>query len=130
MRSWISILFFCLLLSDFIAAQDAVEDSLNSVLLKSVEDTNKVKTYYELIKRIRKYDFDRAEKLAQEQLALSQKLKFPWGIGKSHNAMGLIEVGRKRAYAAIAHFNSGGAVFESVKDFGNLQYSLYFKRSN
>lgn len=118
------LIFFILILRNFVFAQDAVEDSLTSVLLTSKEDSNKVKTYFELIKIVKKYDFDKATKLAKEQLTLSQKLAYPWGIGKSHNALGLIETGRKHSKLAIEHFMSGGAAFDSVKDYGNLS-SIY-----
>ena len=123
MRSWISILLFCLLLSDYLAAQDAVEDSLNSVLLKSTEDTNKVKTYFELIKRVRKYDIVLAMKLAEQQLALSKKIKYGWGIGKAHNAMGLIATSKKDAYQALEEYLQAAGTFNENKHYGDCSGS-------
>ena len=123
MRSWISILLFCLLFSNYLAAQDAVEDSLNSVLLKSAEDTNKVKTYFELIKRVRKYDLAEALKLAEEQLTLSKKIGYGWGIGKAHNAKGLIATSKKEADLAIEEYLQAAKAFNEIKDFGDFSGS-------
>ena len=92
-------------------------------MLKSTENTNKVKTYFELIKRVRKYDNPRAMNLAEQQLALSKKIGYKWGIGKAHNAMGLIATSNKNAHQALEEYRQAARAFSEINDCGDLSSS-------
>ncbi len=94
-------------------------DSLVKVLQKSKEDTNKVKTYFELVKVLRAYDYNSARAYAQKEFALSSKINYAWGIGKSLNQLGLIERSVSNTDLSNSYFLQSATAFLENKDYGN-----------
>jgi serine phosphatase RsbU (regulator of sigma subunit) len=71
--------------------QISVIDSLNTILKKGKEDTNKVKIYYDLTwEYIYANEYQKGLQTAQQSVSLATKLNYKKGIALSVNDMGII----------------------------------------
>ncbi|MFN8271027.1 MAG: histidine kinase [Chitinophagaceae bacterium] len=100
-------------------SQDQKIDSLLKTLQAQQEDTNKVKTYFEIIKIMRHYDYDGALNYASLQLTLSNKLNYAWGKGKACNSIGLIQRFNGNMGISTNNFFRAAEIFLSAKDYNN-----------
>ncbi len=108
-----------LILPETVFTQGQKIDSLLKTLQTQREDTNKVKTYFEIIKIMRHYDYDGALNYAALQLALSNKINYAWGSGKAHNSIGLIQRFKGDVSTSTANFFTAAEIFISAKDYNN-----------
>lgn len=100
--------------------QEQKIDSLLKTLQTQREDTNKVKTYFEIIKIMRHYNYDGALNYASLQLTLSNKISYAWGSGKAHNSIGLIQRFKGNIGVSTDNFFRAAEIFLSAKDYNNV----------
>lgn len=103
-----------------IYAQNSKLDSLVDALEYLKEDTQKVKTYFEIVKIYRRIDLEKGLEYGQKELELSHKLNYQWGLGKAHNQLGLIKKMQLKYDAANTHFKNALLAFDKLKDYVNL----------
>lgn len=95
-------------------AQEAVIDSLKTVLARVPEDTMRTLILHKLAWNLQYVDPAEALKYGQEALELSQKLNFPRGEGAANNVLGSIYELRADYEQALDHYFKGLAIYEEL----------------
>ena len=72
-----------------VIAQNAKIDSLKKLLVQSKADTNRVNLYYQVCKAYFRVSSDSSIKIAQQSLALAQKLNYKKGMADAYNGIGV-----------------------------------------
>jgi len=97
--------------------ESSVVDSLSSVLEKSVEDTNRVKTLNLLAEELRKTDQVQANEYAEEALALSSELNYKKGIAGSYFSLGRVYRAQFNLTEARVNYLKSVQVYKELGDF-------------
>jgi len=112
-------------------------DSLKKVLLNSPDDTAKVRTYNTLFSLTWKTgNYKEGLTIAQQNLALSQKLKFQKGIADAYNNIGLMYENMDSRDTALSYYFKSLAARDTIKNkkqmsatYGNIA-NLYQARGD
>ncbi|MBI4645974.1 MAG: hypothetical protein HY738_05100 [Bacteroidia bacterium] len=120
MRYLFIILFFILLtdIQSETVSDDTVVDSLEQLLSKSAEDTNKVIVLYNLCCEVTSSGYNKALDYGRQALMLSSKLNYKKGEAYSLYHIAGVYNYYHSANRAVEYFN------ESIKVFKNIGHSL------
>ncbi|NNF01050.1 MAG: tetratricopeptide repeat protein [Bacteroidia bacterium] len=124
-----------LLLCGTLQAQ-SVEDSLKSVLKKSVNDTSKVKTLIALSFDAMHSDISQTASYAKQAKELSEKLGYIAGIADAYRYMGLASYFQGNYGETVEYWQNSLANYDSINDRGNVARLLsnigavYFNQSD
>ncbi|HEY4800250.1 MAG TPA: tetratricopeptide repeat protein, partial [Bacteroidia bacterium] len=95
--------------------QQSLADSLSKVLKSAKEDTGRVNTLNLLCRTFwLRGDYDSAQKIADESLSLSSKLKFKKGNADALVCMGLIKMEQGDYAKALENLFAGLKIFDSL----------------
>ena len=111
-------------------------DSLSRLLSQSNEDSNRVLLYMDLLNTYIDFDLKEAEALGWKANALSKKISFPLGEGRSYFSLG--NIARYNGYMATCDslFSMAEQVFTRMNNPQRLAFidnergSLYFNQGN
>jgi tetratricopeptide (TPR) repeat protein len=104
------LLFYCCLLA-------AVNEDGTTV---SANDTLRVQALIDSSKKYMRSAPDRANSFVDEAFVLSEKLVYPWGIGRCFNYSGAIAYYRGNNTLALSFFNKADSVLSAVQDSAGL----------
>jgi tetratricopeptide (TPR) repeat protein len=128
-----SFLFFVYMLSAFTGyTQNKTIDSLNKVLQKQIDDTNKVNTLYALCEefRYKERDYAKALKYAQDGISLSDKIAYKGGKGTGYFKLGQVNYSRGQYAAANKFFDSALNIFREINDKKNIAKTFLWTGDN
>ena len=111
------LLLFCIPKTTF--SQNNIQaqiDSLTLCLKSPKEDTTRVKALLALVDIYRHSNPDKCPDLLKQALALSQKLNYMKGIGKTKHLEGLVEYGTGNFSAARSKYLEALTIYEGLKD--------------
>lgn len=111
-------------------------DSLSRLLSQTKEDSNRVLWYMDLLNTYIDFDLKEAEALGWKANALSKKINFPLGEGRSYFSLGNIARYNGDMQACDSLFSLAESVFRRIKNpmrlaiIDNERGSLYFNLGN
>jgi len=126
------ILILILEASNFVSATNS--DSLEILLAKTVDDTNKVKLYYDYSHLLQSQNPDKAISLGEEGVKLAKELDYNLGIAKLSNKLGYLYYVKNKPFESLNNYNralkihkSSNRILETIEStlgIGNVYYRM------
>ncbi|GLU56088.1 tetratricopeptide repeat protein [Dyadobacter frigoris] len=120
-------LSFCLLflvLNAQLYAQSQKADSLQNLLQKSKDDTNKVGILVDLATDLWSSNPEKTMEYAQKAMELSKQLKYFRGEARSHQVYGVYYWQKNDYVTALANYSKSKQIFENIKDKNGIARAI------
>ncbi|MDR2207098.1 MAG: sensor histidine kinase [Flavobacteriaceae bacterium] len=124
MKKYILIFLSVLWCSTLFGQNNSTIDSLQRLIKKSKNDTNKVNLLFDLMSEYSNNNPKKSRELIEEAGKLSHNLKYQKGIIRYNENMGFIYTQKSKYDSAIWHLNRVLDLYEKEKDSLNIGYTL------